>query len=316
MTIGPESRLERLADIAELYYLERLTQQQIAERTGITRSTISRMITEASERGIVRFTIERPIEVDAVRAGALVDRFSPLEHATVLTTPSRSERLIATLGRGAAGAIDQYVSDGSVIGVTWGRSLGEMVSNVAVQPLRDVVVVQLAGAVAAESGSPAEVVQQLAAKLGAQVITLNSPYVVETKEMAASLRSDPTNHVAIDTGRQADIAVIGIGSNDERASSLVAGGHLSRRELRELGAAGAIGDAGGHPITADGSAVPGDFSLRLVGIDRRSLLDIPVRLAVAGGPEKVAAIRAAIRGGYVSHLVTDTATADALLEET
>jgi DNA-binding transcriptional regulator LsrR (DeoR family) len=53
-----------------------------------------------------------------------------------------------------------------------------------------------------------------------------------------------------------------------------------------------------------------------VGLDPRALAAIPKRIGVAGGPEKTAAIGAALKGRLVDVLVTDEDTAASLVAGT
>ena len=68
-----------LADVAEMYYLEGKIQSEIAETVGVTRSMISRMLTEARENGIVEIRIHRPLQSEPELANALKERFGLMD---------------------------------------------------------------------------------------------------------------------------------------------------------------------------------------------------------------------------------------------
>ena len=51
----------------------------------------------------------------------------------------------------------------------------------------------------------------------------------------------------------------------------------------------------------------------MIGVTLDEIKNIPCRLAVAGGPQKVEVVRATLNGKYPTHLVTDYETATALL---
>ena len=103
-------RTELLADVAEMYYLEDKTQAQIAKRIGVTRSMVSRMLSDVRRLGIVKIQISRPLQFDRELEAALIARF----HLRGACVPVRrneddSARLLRRLGsagrrrRGAAG---------------------------------------------------------------------------------------------------------------------------------------------------------------------------------------------------------------------
>ena len=53
-----QDRNKLLSKIAYLYYIENLNKSQIAAKLGIYRTSISRMLTEARNAGIVKIEIE------------------------------------------------------------------------------------------------------------------------------------------------------------------------------------------------------------------------------------------------------------------
>ena len=60
---------------------------------------------------------------------------------------------------------------------------------------------------------------------------------------------------------------------------------------------------------------PRRLNQRLVGLDAEAISRIPVRIGVAAGAEKMAAVRAALLGRFVTVLVVDEAIAEQLAVE-
>lgn len=54
--------IEKLIRVSQMYYDEGLNQSQIAGEVGYSRSSVSRMLTEARETGIVQITIGHPLQ--------------------------------------------------------------------------------------------------------------------------------------------------------------------------------------------------------------------------------------------------------------
>ena len=69
----------------------------------------------------------------------------------------------------------------------------------------------------------------------------------------------------------------------------------------------------GRMINPNGQQIFTEIDDRMIGVELDEIKDIPCRLAVAGGPQKVEVIRATLKGKYPTHLVTDYETATALL---
>ena len=122
-------------------------------------------------------------------------------------------------------------------------------------------------------------------------------------------------------GRYADLtlAVVGIGAmphdGREASSSLLRSGVLDATAIAHVRERGAVGDLVVHPFDAEGSFVAPELAARAIAIDVERLRATPRVVAVAAGVDKAAAIQGALRSGVVRILVTDRATARAILEE-
>ena len=80
-----QDRASLLADVAEMYYLEEKNQAEIAKAIGVTRSMVSRILTEARESGIVEIRIQRPLQSDAELESALKEKFGLKDIYVVVT---------------------------------------------------------------------------------------------------------------------------------------------------------------------------------------------------------------------------------------
>src|SRR4051794_18858438 len=69
--------------VARMYYLDGLDQQEIADIVGTSRSRVSRMLTAARERGIVRISVDDYEPRDSELETALVEQFG-LHRAVVV----------------------------------------------------------------------------------------------------------------------------------------------------------------------------------------------------------------------------------------
>lgn len=53
-------RLHKILEVAKMYYIENLTQSEIAKELNLSRPSISKMLNEAKESGIVTININSP----------------------------------------------------------------------------------------------------------------------------------------------------------------------------------------------------------------------------------------------------------------
>jgi deoxyribonucleoside regulator len=312
-----DDRLELLADVAEMYYEEGKTQAEISGQFGITRSAISRILTEAKQKGIVEITIHRKLNFNYTLEQAICDRF-PLKSAHIVSwnQSSREEALINRIGGAAAKVLDTYLEPNQIIGVAWGYTMASAIEQFAGKDIENIRIVQLVGVLGStmHTYSGQSLVEQLARKVHGDGIFLYTPFIVKDKETARALLQDPSSRKAITLGQQCDTAFLGIGSTIPEHCSLYRGGYITREDLTTLQKAGAVGDVGGHYFDINGETASIDFHERMVGISKSDLQQIPNRIGIAGGGLKTEAIYGAIMGGYINILISDSQLAENLLK--
>ncbi len=305
-----------LADVAEMYYLEGRIQSEIAETVGVTRSMISRMLTEARESGIVEIRIHRPLQSEPELANALKERFGLTDALVITTRHGRGEGLIRALGSAGAKVLERHLGPNKVLGLAWGTTISASVD--AFEPVEPipVSVVQLVGAMGARimEYDGHDLVSRMTEKLGGEAYYLNAPYLCDTAEIAESLLNSVGIRDTIGVGKRSDIALLGIGTTFSEFSSFYLAGYITRLELDDMRQSGSVGDVCGLHFDIYGQPACTDFSDRLVSIRRADLLAVPVRLGVAGGEGKADAILGALRGKYVNVLVIDSNAAKKVLQ--
>lgn len=313
-----DERDEMLADVAEMYYEEERTQAEISRTIGVSRSAVSRMLTEAREKGIVEITVHRPFSFDAELEETLKARFNLLDAQVLyLHRETNYDNLRKRLGQVAAQVLADLLQPNMICGVAWGTTVSATIEALQVANRIPLQVVQLVGVLGSDSHfvNAQALVQKMASKVGGEAVYLFSPLIVDSAATARSLLNNPDVRRAIDIGKRSDVALLGVGVvSDDKYYTLYESGAITRDIFEQLQEAGAVGDVSAHHFDVNGNKPDTPFHDRLVSIATEDLLAIPMRLGVAGGRPKAAAILGALRGGYVNHLVTDNHTAEAVLE--
>ena len=306
-----EARL--LYKIARAYYEDDATQERIAKRFGLSRPKVSRLLQQARDAGVVRISVERPEGGCPDLERELENRF---ELDEVVLAPRDRTPFLDRLGAAAAVYFARMVQPGYVVGLSWGTSLRAFASELPRLDVPKVTVVQLLGGLGSlESGvNGAELTRRVAERCGGRPRIIQAPGVVATRAVKAALLSDPEVEQALELGQRADVAVVGIGIPRDTSALFGPDGLLTRKELDAVIGKRAVADICLRYFDAEGRAVATDLDERVLGIELPALLAIPRRVAVAGGPEKVQAIRGALKGRLVNVLVSDEDTARALLE--
>lgn len=310
-------RDELLANVAEMYFLEELRQSDIAEKIGVTRSAVSRMLSEAREKGIVEIIVHYPFHYNRELERRLQDQLGLL-HVAVLDINNQPDYtdLRKKLGKAASRLLAELIKPGDLIGIAWGTTVQATIEAFESTLIPDTGVVQLVGVLGStrHSYSAQTLVERLAEKIGGEGIYLYSPFIVENEITAASLLDDPSVEKSITRGEQSDIALVGIGTTKPEFCSLYRGDHISRAELDAIRSEGAVGDVCAIYYDISGELAKTDFHQRRIGVSPDGLKKIPLRLGVGGSPEKAEAILGAACGGYINALVTDSTTAVQILD--
>jgi len=310
-----ESRIDILADVAELYYIHKKNQAEISLEIGVTRSMISRMLSEARELGLVKFQIERPYNLDYDLTSTFRNKFD-LKQAAIVAVPS-DQLLLTSLGRIAARILIKNLQRNSTLGTSWGTAISATVDEVKLPyPLPGIKVVQLLGAVGTRlyQYNGTSIVRRLEEKLDAEGIYLNAPYIVDNAEVAKLLKMNRDVREALTYGNKSDTALLGIGSTEYDSSPYYLAGFITEQELTSIQESGAVGDVCGLFFDKDGKMCCPQFNDHTIGINYQNLMGIPNRIGVAGGPAKVKPLVGALKSGLINILVTDAVTAKAVLD--
>src|SRR5699024_1381184 len=120
-----------LAKAAYMYYIEGLTQKEIAEQLGIYRSTVSRMLTQAKKKKIVEIKIHNYDPEIFLMESELKSLYhlKNVEIAAVKETDTTFEKEEKT-SIAAADWLRQSINDAATIGISWGSSLGNAVEKI------------------------------------------------------------------------------------------------------------------------------------------------------------------------------------------
>lgn len=309
------ARDDLLAEVATLYYRDRLDQAKIAVRLGVSRSTVSRMLSEALMSGVVEIHVRRPLPLVDELNRRLVEAFH-LRDAQVLDTRPSEDAVLARVGRLAARYLDTTLSNGDVLAISWGSGVRAVAEALEPRVDRAVEVIQMLGGVGSHDPEVdgSELAHRLANLFGGRCRFLNSPLIVDDESVATALLRQRSVRETLAAAAHADVAVVGIGALVPEVSSLLRAGYLTRRSLARLRNLGAVGDVCGHMFTGDGELVDTEFSRRIVSIDVAALRGIPRVVGVSAGAAKAEAVLGALRARLLNVLVTDDRTARAVLD--
>ena len=295
-----------MTEIALLYYKKGLTQQEIAKCLQLTRQTVSKLLTIATEEKLVEIIIHNPdLERKSLQL-KLKELFGI--NAVVCGVSQKNDELRQLVTTETA---VEYISSllqkkPLRIGLSWGRSVQNVVKNFPSAILKEHTVFPLFGATEHEQTYflPNELAREFAFKLNAKVKYAWFPYKTENKQDYDLFRRTDYYKNMEKEWSNLDLAILGIGNNQ--------GFRLLNSALDENATFNAVGDVATHFFTADGSLIEREeYSLRIAA---EQLRQVKEKIAVAYGDDKIEAIVGAIKAKFVDTLITDEYTAKKLVE--
>lgn len=301
--------------VAELYYKQEISQQEISNIIGISRPTVSRMIQEAKRRGFVNITINTPVELDYNLSDHLKNQFGLKDVLVVKTNGENSDETLERVGYVASRFLLSLIESNDLIGISWGRTIKYVVDSIHETDLNNVQVIQFVGSLG--SGNPAidgpELAYKLAERLKGSYKYINSPAVVSEEQVKNAMVQQPQIQEVLQAADNCNIVLMGLGSLSEEFSSLNRSGYLNEDKRRKFLEKDAVGHILANMVNAKGEIVnlPNNF---VIGAPLESLKNKKWSIGVVAHSFKVDITMAAIRGKYINSLVIDEFTARQLLK--
>jgi DNA-binding transcriptional regulator LsrR (DeoR family) len=308
-----DNRLDDAARAGWLYYIAGNTQDEIAAKLGVSRQSAQRLVALAMSEGLVKVRLEHPIAICLDLAARLKDRFG-LAYAEVVPTDPGSAS--TTIGVAEAGAVEierqLRAADARVIAIGTGRTLKAAIDLLPPMEAPDKKIVSLTGNIAPD-GSAAfySVIFTMADVVKARHFPMTLPVIATSVKERDLLHGQAMIRGTLALAAKADIAFVGIGDLGPDAP-LYQDGFVSAAELASLQKAGAVGEITGWAFDSDGRLIEGLTNARVASAPLPPVARCRV-IALAKGPLKLPGIAAAIKGRLLSGLITDEATAGALL---
>ncbi|PZF85587.1 sugar-binding transcriptional regulator [Jiangella anatolica] len=313
-TTALTSTTELLTRVSSMYYLEDMTQEEIATHLKLSRPKVGRLLRQARREGIVEIKVNMHPSLAMPVETELVQRFG-LTQAIVVGDQSDEDEQRARVGAAAVELLDRLVRDDTTITVGMGRNVRAVSQQASgLRPRACTVVSGIGGSpLTGEGLNSNDIAGQLADALGGKSVGMFAPAYAKSGEQRDTFAGHLDVGRTIEQARAADIAVVGIG--DANTDSLVVRlGCITAKEMSRLLDAGAVGDILGSFFTVDGDPSAKWIEERVVGLTLDDLRSITQVIAVASENSKAPAILGALRSGLVHTLVTSVNTARAVME--
>lgn len=302
---------------ANLYYRQNLTMESIASELGVSRSSVSRLLTHARDSGLVEIRIHSPQEARSRIEQRFADRFGVVAHVVPVAEKQSDTDKLERTAQAAAHIIAANVLPRSVLGVAWGSTMRVVARHLPRKNLHGVQLVQMNGAANVYSTGVQytnELFGSFGEMLSAEVFQLPVPAIFDDPNTREALWRERSVSRVIDMQAAANLFVFGLGSQiGDPRSHIYSGGYLGSEDLKELSGEGVVGDCASRFYRLDGSTDRIPINDRSSGPSFDVVRRAPKRICVVSGSMKRDSLRGALAAGIITEVVVDESLARLVL---
>jgi DNA-binding transcriptional regulator LsrR (DeoR family) len=300
--------------VAKMYYLEGLSQEEIANRIHLSRPSVSRMLKACVAEGIVQIRIDDVSSLGSRLGRQIEDAFNIRKAIIVPQSLSVDEDKIR-VGQAAAHYLESVLNPGMLVGIAWGTTIHSTIKSIKNSPAMKADVIQLLGGMGNKTNDTDAntMTLALAKALNGDSYVLQAPFMVKSKILRDLLMEEPHIKNHFDKIKSSDIAIVGLGSTRPELSAQFRSGHINKEDSERLISEGAVGDICGRYIDINGNNCHTTLNDRMIAVSLDDLQQINTVIGVAAGEKKSDIIVGALRGHYIDVLITDEKAAIAAL---
>lgn len=306
-----------IVKVAQLYYEQEMTQAQISRELGIYRTTISRLLKRGREQGIVTIAINYDLNENLSREQQLKQKYCLKEAVVITCNSDREEEHLSQMGMHGAQLLERLLEPGDIIGFSWGRGVRALVEGLSpASHSRQLICVPIVGGPSGKLESRYHVntlTYSAAAKLKGESQLADFPALLENSLIRNGIMQSRHFQTISSYWDNLDIALVGIGSPAIRDG---ANWHAfyGSEESDDLTARQVAGDICSRFYDIHGATVNTNMNEKTLSIEMNKLKRARYSIGIAIGAEKYNGILGALRGNYINCLVTNSETANLLLQ--
>ncbi|MDD3186114.1 MAG: sugar-binding domain-containing protein [Anaerostipes sp.] len=309
--------------VLEMHYKQGMSQVEIGKKLNVSRTTVSRALTRARKEGYVQIKINYP-EGSMTNIEAVLEEKYELKEAIVASDRDGVD-IQDEVAFYASDYIFRVLKNHMTFALTRGVTLQKMVEcmakdvrlkflkvdDVNVVPLMATTNVPVTAKKSYRLAYSNYLMEEVARLINGNGFQILAPQYVASGEVKQSFLKEDSVKEVMDMAKNADVAVMGIGTLDQN-SAIVNANLIPVMEFERLKKNGGVGEILSHGIDKDGNVVKDEFEDRLISLELDELKKIPIRVGVACGAYKKEAILAALRGKIINVLITDDSVAEYL----
>ena len=300
--------------VADLYYNRELSQQDISDTLNISRPTISKLLKAARTSGIVQITVHDITGRKYFQLEQALEEAFGLKEVLIVDTADNPDATKDAIGQAGAVYLAQILRDGDIVGVSMGSTLAKMLNYPQEAVFSGVTFVPLIGGIGTLPGrlNSNAIVEGLAEHFGGDFLQVHAPARLSRRKAKTELMKEPHISRVLKKASRADIALLGIGAPTSD-SAIVKTDYFNHEMLKEIAAEEICGEICMNFYDKNGDIDRYSYNDKALGVNIKTLKNVPYAIAMCFGEHKVPAILGAIAGSYINVLITDLQTARLLM---
>ena len=318
-----DSMFYKMVLISNLYYKEKLSQQEIAKKLNVSRTTVSRALSKAKKEGYIKIIIDFPAE-NMIELEKEMEKKFHLKEVIAVKVDDINNRDIL-VAREAAYYIARMIKNDMIIGIAWGYTMKKIIDAFDMYKVgsqikaKNIEVVPLLGTITPETADNSDLrlsyASLLSSKLAEMVNGISyhfaAPMYVKDIDTKKMLLEEPQIKNVMQKAKNCHAGIFGIGALVQNSSIAI----LEKDMILKLSKRNGVGEILGRVFDKYGNTVESEWNDRMIGLTLEQAKNIPIRVGVAFGEEKVKAIKTAISKNIINVLITDSVTAESILYE-
>lgn len=300
--------------VAWLYYVEGMTQDEVAQKVRLTRARVLRILANARADGTVQIRVTTKLTRCIELERQMEDQFG-LERAIVVPTPDNANDIKRIIGRELGAYLSESVEPNMSVGLGWGETLTSGLPAIEPRDASNINVISLLGGLTRVSDvNPSEFAWRVADRLSAECYMMAAPVFAPDAGTRDSLLRHPGISEVFKRSQLLDMAVISLGDLTPH-SVFSRYDLLTSDEVASLERAGAVGDILCHFVNAEGEIIDHPVNARVMAVDHERLGKARRVVIASGGWNKVIIMQAAIKKLKPAVVITDETVAERLCQD-
>lgn len=307
----------------KLYYEECIGQQEIADRLGVSRVSVSRMLKAGREMNMVIVQVISPNSLEYSKLEQQLEQLYGLKEVVVVENSPVATRFDhqSALGAATIKLLETYLSDGDFVGVSMGVTLHNICRSLRQNsdPIACSFIPLVGGVSSGRSSTVSihanQIALDFAQLFGAQYVEFFAPAMFSDRNVLRGFMNEAPMRKIQQYYKEIKTVIMGIGIPDRAGSTMIKAGYITAEQIHGLVERGVAGDLSLQFYDREGRTEAfEEFNERVAGMPLEQLRQVQNKIGIGSGIQRAEAVHGALRGGYLNILITDQECAQRLID--